>query len=763
MTDCILEMPSGNDRRIGAELEPTTNESDTVHRTRTLLASVVRRFADTWDETGAPPDLAEYLPDAPGLRRMCLIELIKVDLEYRWLRYDHPKRLAQYCAEYAELSTGPTPPDLAYEEFHVRRRSGRDQDPGTQPTEVATTASTLSDINYRSTLIAPPRSLEALNGISAGASVDDFDLLVGLGSGAFARVFLARQRSMQRLVAVKISYNRGTEPETLAQLDHEYIVRVFDHRLIENGELKLMYMQYLPGGTLLGVLNLVRARSPDLRSGALLLDAVDQAIQDRGGIVPSETGIRGDITGYSWPETVAWLGSRLAEALDYAARSGVLHRDIKPANVLLTAEGIPKLADFNVSFSNHVAGANPMAYFGGSLAYMSPEQLAACHPELPTTAEDLDLRSDIYALGVMLWELLTGRRPFDDEPLAGESETSLARMLELRQQDIEPRYLSELPPDCPPTLRRVLLKCLAPQRDNRWSSGAELAQQFELCLDRRARDLVDPQGSSLRSKVGPWSLGAIVTLASTTGGFLGVLYGNVHNRALIEAWIPDDQRQSLRAINPVLELIIPLLVLIVTNYLCRRVFLVVWRGLRKGRMFTPEMLALARRDTLSVGDRVAWVAFAGWSVGAIVTALALHSDTDLPLGQVVHLSASLLVCGAIAVAYPFFLVTLFVVRVIYPRLLLHGTTPEDHDNLRALSRRSTRYLAVAASIPLIGVIHGLMFLKPEEAALVTDSIRWLAIAGVFGFIGNYWLHRKLEDDLQAFQRTLSGSSRQNQR
>ncbi|MFQ6399155.1 serine/threonine-protein kinase [Nocardia sp. KC 131] len=735
------------------------NESDAVHRTRLVLASVVTEFADTWDKTGQPPNLAEYLPDTPGLRRMCLIELIKVDLEYRWLRYNHPKRLAQYRAEYAELRTGPTPPDLAYEEFHVRRRSGRDQDRDDQPTEMEATATVWSEIDYRSTLIAPPRAQEALDGVRVGTSVDDFDLLVGLGSGAFARVFLARQRSMQRLVAVKISYNRGTEPETLAQLDHEYIVRVFDHRLIRDGELKLMYMQYLPGGTLLGVLNLVRSRSSNGRTGALLLDAVDQAIEDTGGIIPNDSDTRSDIISYSWPETVAWLGSRLAEALDYAARTGVLHRDIKPANVLLTAEGVPKLADFNVSFSHHVAGTNPMAYFGGSLAYMSPEQLAACHPELPTTAGDLDVRSDIYALGVMLWELLTGRRPFDDEPQAGESETSLGRMLELRKNDIEARYLSELPSDCPPTLRRALLKCLAPQRDNRWSTGTEVAQQFELCLDRRARDLVDPQRGSLRSKVGPWSLAAIVTLASSTGGMLGVLYGNVHNRALIEAWIPDDQRESLRGINPVLELIVPLLVLVVTNYLCRRVFLVVWRGLRKGRTFTPEMLALARRDSLTVGDRVAWVAFAGWATGAIVTAFALRSGTDLAPAQVVHLSTSLLVCGAIAVAYPFFLVTLFVVRTIYPRLLLHGTTAADYDNLRALSRRSTRYLAVAASIPLIGVVHGLMFLKPEEVPLVTESIRWLAIAGVFGFIGNYWLHRKLEDDLRAFQRTVSGRSR----
>jgi serine/threonine protein kinase len=724
-----------------------------------VLASVVTEFAGTWDKTGEPPNLAEYLPDTPGLRRMCLIELIKVDLEYRWLRYNHPKRLAQYRAGYAELRTGPTPPDLAYEEFHVRRRSGRDQDRDDQPTEMKATATVWSEIDYRSTLIAPPRAQEALDGVRVGTSVDDFDLLVGLGSGAFARVFLARQRSMQRLVAVKISYNRGTEPETLAQLDHEYIVRVFDHRLIRDGELKLMYMQYLPGGTLLGVLNLVRSRSSNGRTGALLLDAVDQAIEDTGGIIPNDSDTRSDIIGYSWPETVAWLGSRLAEALDYAARTGVLHRDIKPANVLLTAEGVPKLADFNVSFSHHVAGTNPMAYFGGSLAYMSPEQLAACHPELPTTAGDLDVRSDIYALGVMLWEQLTGRRPFDDEPQAGESETSLGRMLELRKNDIEARYLSELPSDCPPTLRRALLKCLAPQRDNRWPTGTEVAQQFELCLDRRARDLVDPQRGSLRSKVGPWSLAAIVTLASSTGGMLGVLYGNVHNRALIEAWIPDDQRESLRSINPVLELIVPLLVLVVTNYLCRRVFLVVWRGLRKGRTFSPEMLALARRDSLTVGDRVAWVAFAGWATGAIVTAFALRSGTDLAPAQVVHLSTSLLVCGAIAVAYPFFLVTLFVVRTIYPRLLLHGTTAADYDNLRALSRRSTRYLAVAASIPLIGVVHGLMFLKPEEVPLVTESIRWLAIAGVFGFIGNYWLHRKLEEDLRAFQRTVSGRSR----
>ncbi|WP_245721476.1 serine/threonine-protein kinase [Nocardia crassostreae] len=306
--------------------------------------------------------------------------------------------------------------------------------------------------------------------------MDDFDLLVELGSGAFARVFLARQRSMQRLVAVKISQNHGTESETLAQLDHENIVRVFDQRLMAEHELKLMYMQYLPGGTLSKLLSLVREQPPDRRSGALLLEVVDRAMRDKGGLEPGESAARTAAAARSWPETVAWLGSRLARALDYAAANGVLHRDIKPANVLLTGDGIPKLADFNISFSLHVAGTSPLAYFGGSLAYMSPEQLAACHPQLPASAEDLDGRSDIYALGVVLWELLTGQGPFDDESRAGDSESSLERMLELRGRELDPAQLSLLPPDCPPTLRRVVLKCLAPNREDRWATGAELAR-----------------------------------------------------------------------------------------------------------------------------------------------------------------------------------------------------------------------------------------------------------------------------------------------
>ncbi|MEU7766296.1 serine/threonine-protein kinase [Nocardia sp. NPDC049190] len=794
--------------------------------------SAVKAFSAAWESTRHPPEIAEYLPDAATLRRDALLELIRIDLRHRWLRpaaavegtTPEPairKRLADYCAEFSELSPADIPAGLVYEEFVIRRHSGERVDPREclreyphqavelgdllnaddldqstrravqddstrtalartrttpAPTELNQTTQavrssevtrTTADRTEAATVVpttigTEPGGYNVLDRIEIGQRIDDFDLLTGLGSGAFARVFLARQRSLQRLVAVKVSADRGTEPQTLAQLDHDYIVRVFDQRLLEDAagtahRLRLLYMQFLPGGTLLGVLRWVRATPPAERSGRLLLDAVDAAMEEKGEIRPTDSSVRAEIAALSWPETVAWLGRRLAEALDYASSHGVLHRDVKPANVLLTAEAVPKLADFNISFSRNVAGTSPVAYFGGSLAYMSPEQLEACHPGFDRGAADLDTRADIYSLGVVLWELLTGAKPFDDSTAgAGDhsDDTTLEAMLERRTSGVEAAALERVPPDCPAALRRVLLTCLAPERTERWSSGATLARQLEMCQDARARELVDPAPNSWRRRLRPHFV-LVALLSVALPNVLASLYNIKHNETLIISRMAEDAQHTFLIITSLVNSIFFPAGIAIVLYMSRYV-ITVPRGLRKGRRYDPNTLRRARRDALLLGDRSVAVAFSLWVLAGIVFPIALQISTgDISTPAVVHFLASLVVCGAIAVAYPFFLLNFYMVRCIYPLFLRHGDiSPEDAVWLRGLDRRANGYLAVAASVPLLAVA-GVTFLPPTDIPSVIFAVRLLCAGGIIAFVGSYLLFRALEADLRALERVVA--------
>lgn len=785
----------------------------TPGRATNVRADMVEAFAAAWGTAPErPPEIAEFLPDAATLRAQALHELIRVDLRHRWLHHAAAgitrKRLIHYCDEFPELDRSTLPAGLVFEEFVIRRHSGERVDPreclreypdqaaslrgllntdeldqsthraddfdatvNHSPNSIRNTQMTSPQLDFTATATSAatathsgPGAFEPLDRIEIGQRIGDFELLTGLGSGAFARVFLARQTSMQRLVAVKISADRGTEPQTLAQLDHDYIVRVFDQQLLDTGtaasdsrRLRLLYMQFLPGGTLLGLLRWVRATPPAERSGKLLLDAVDAAMEEKGEIRPTDSSVRTEIAALSWPETVAWLGRRLAEALDYASSHGVLHRDVKPANVLLTAEGVPKLADFNISFSRAVAGTNPVAYFGGSLAYMSPEQLEACHPGLGRSAADLDTRADIYSLGVVLWELLTGAKPFDDstaEAAGSGDETTLETMLERRTSGVDPAALDRVPAHCPVALRRVLLTCLDPDRSRRWADGGVLAKQFDLCLDARARDLVDPPPHSWRMAWRQWPLLVLVLAIGIPNG-LASWYNIQHNQSLVVSRLSESAQQSFVVITAGVNLVFFPLGAAVLIYLARFV-LSVPRGLRHGRRYDPEILRRTRRDTLRLGDRVVIVAFSLWALSGLTFPIALQwAAGDVPGRAVVHFLASLLVCGAIAVAYPFFLVTYYLVRCIYPVFLRHGEiSADDGAWLRALSRRCTWYLAVAASVPLLAVA-GVTFLPPGDIPAVIVAVRVLCVGGIFAFIASYLLFRALEADLKALERVVS--------
>jgi hypothetical protein len=449
------------------------------------LIARAEHFSRVWNESAVPPSLSDFLPSEPTpLRRLILVELIKLDLDHRCQR-GTPKPLSDYVADFPEL--GPSPPaDLIHEEFHLLKQAGHEISVAECLARYPERASELRPLfALGGTAVMSTRLAGAQGEVpgslwQAGDQLDDFDILAKLGQGAFACVYLARQRSLQRLVALKISADRGFEPQTLAQLDHPQIVRVYDQRSGTDPGTRLLYMQYIPGGTLQPVVEQVRQTPASARRGDLLLECIDRALLDQGQVGPGETAGRRQLRHKPWPEVVCWLGARLAEGLAAAHQAGVLHRDVKPANVLLTAEGLPKLADFNVSFHKLLPGQAAAAFFGGSLAYMSPEQLAACQPGSGRDPSQLDGRSDLYSLAVMLCELLHGQRPFGQERFQGDVSAALQEMRSRRERGVSPGALEEPGANLPAGLAQVLSRALAAEPDRRFSSGTQLARHLEL-------------------------------------------------------------------------------------------------------------------------------------------------------------------------------------------------------------------------------------------------------------------------------------------
>ncbi|HVS38589.1 MAG TPA: protein kinase [Gemmataceae bacterium] len=377
-----------------------------------------------------------------------------------------------------------------------------------------------------------------------------FRLIGELGRGAFARVYLARDRELaDRLVALKISTDCYPESQKLARLHHTNIVEVYSRH--EAGPLHAVVMPYCGATTLADVLDDLGLRESLPASGKGLVSTLNTR-RTKSGLVPPlqpspharegqsggasapvspsaqletqpEAPVDGPIPlatlrnleGMSYVEAVLWMGAKLADGLAHAHERGILHRDLKPANILLTDEGQPMLLDFNLaedvpsplplSPSDGERGEGRVgARVGGTLPYMAPEHLAA-YQGRPV---DVDARSDVYSLGVILYEMLTGRHPFPKHPIAplplGERSDGKSGALEKMMQD-----RLRLPPSArsrnravTPAVDSILRRCLAPVPARRYQTAAELRED----LDRQGQHLPlryapDP---SLRERLGKW-------------------------------------------------------------------------------------------------------------------------------------------------------------------------------------------------------------------------------------------------------------------
>lgn len=712
------------------------------------LASFMERFLEQWETESLPPRVADFLPPEHGVfRRMVLIELVKIDMEYRRQRDCDVLRLEDYHERFPELARPDgMPTDLIFEEYHVRKSAGEHVDLkeyGQRFPQQAEAIIRLFKLDSQ-TMTTSLSDGRAHAKFSTGDRVGDFYLMSSLGAGAFGSVFLARQETMQRLVALKISMDRGTEAQTLAQLDHPNIVRVYDQCRLPGENLRLLYMQFVAGGTLHSVIKEGNRRQ--CRTASMLAETIAATLDKTGVVTAQNVPLKAEMENRPWSEVTCRIGMELANALHYAHQQGILHRDVKPANVLLEANGTAKLADFNISFSSQLEGTSPAAYFGGSLAYMSPEQLEACHPEHFRQASDLDGRSDVFSLGVLLWELLFGNRPFGDEAIVGSWYASLLGMAELRREQV-PEPNQRLTNDVERRLLAILLRCLKPDPRDRYQTADQLARDLALCLEPRVAHLQQ------RAKYGVLAMAARHPLISATlagigpnavAGFFNFVY---NDQAIIRQLEGTNSYAAFWNVQFVINSIaFPFAMVVGAIYIWPIV-----TGLRyvlNGE--EPTDLLLARRRAFRVGRFISYLGIVEWIVAGIAYPIAL----SILLGGLerqwyAHFLGSLLICGMIAAAYPFFFLSTLAIRAYVPPLLeAEPLSKSDVRELRWMSKHMDWFLYLAGGVPAAGVLLLLSagHIDDPHCAL---ALKVLSAAGAIGFGFALSLSRSVHADIAA--------------
>ncbi len=701
------------------------------------LAGHLYGFVEAWAKKTAPPDLREYLPpEGNPTRAPALIELIKVDLQNRWSK-GIGKHVEEYVLEFPELAAeGAFPCDLVYKEYLVRRQREEGLLPkdfyGRFPRHEAELRRVFGSSLPKAT---GADGMHAQEFPKPGERIDDFLLLDRLGRGAFATVYLAHQTSMQRTVALKVSAIRGEEAQMLAQLDHPHIVRVFDQRDLPDREQRLLYMEYVAAGSFEPIVEQVAKTPAEHRSGKMLLEIIDAALGSRGEEPPADSLLRADLAERSWPETVCILGAQMARGLAYAHTRGVLHRDVKPANVLLAGDGRAKLADFNISHSSKLDGASPAAYLGGSMAFMSAEQLEAVSPLHEREAETLDGRTDIYALGVMLWELLTGKNPIRDEPIGKDWGAAIKTMIDKRLGGIPPERSEDLPPKCPSLLEPTLRRCLAPKPEDRFENGDQVAHQLELCLNPEAQRLMSPTPPAWVRWVRAAPLLSLILVTLVPNAVLSVINIAYNATVVVETSVWDEFEAQVAVVN-------------ISAFTIGLVMMILWalpisRAVRAMAApgLDPEERAEARGRSLRLGRRMAAVVMGLWMLGGFSFPVWRHvSSGGVEGSYYFHFVFSNLLFGILAATATYFFVNGLIVRALLPHLIAVGDRDtETARSLRGLPRRVLYYFGACTAVPFLSVIVLALVELPSRTPFFV-----IGIIGVVAFAVSAWLSLALQ-------------------
>jgi eukaryotic-like serine/threonine-protein kinase len=322
----------------------------------------------------------------------------------------------------------------------------------------------------------------AEDGLQRGSSLGPYEVDECIGRGGMGEVYRARDTRLGRTVALKVlpQHIAGDadrrvrferEARTLAALSHPHICPIFD--VGRQDGVDYLVMEFLEGETL----------ASRLRRGPLPLDQVLR------------------------------YGAEIADALGRAHRAGIVHRDVKPGNIMLTKSGA-RLLDFGLatgeSITLYPGLANPSAQIDaltaqgtilGTLGYMAPEQ---------AQGGDADARSDVFSLGAVVYEMVTGTRAFEGESAAGVIAAILER---------EPAPLTARQPSAPRALERVLAVCLVKDPDQRWQSAGDLKRELEWITSEMELPAIQSSPVAWRPAALLWALAGLALGVTVTGAW----------------------------------------------------------------------------------------------------------------------------------------------------------------------------------------------------------------------------------------------------
>ena len=457
-----------------------------------LLDEAILSFEESWSLDSR--DQIEILLENQGLSGSdeAITELIRVDIELRYRR-GVSVDLQEYFASFESLRSNPTwVSQIAFEDFRSRAAAGHSISisrwqglPGVKNElwfQRLAIESSFSKAQDRIAQLESTRDSDAAFELALESV--GFRLVQQIGEGAFSNVYLATQNELaDRYVVLKVVRMALAEPQNMAMLQHTNIVPIYSfHRIHSRSVICMPYAGSLSLKDYLG-----GQADSVFRGGQSLIKTVHENVSDTkvagaeasddGELAPSMLAPAANDRAVLRPlarlkhlncdELAAWIFQRLAGALAHSHARGVLHGDLKPGNVLIRNDGEPALLDFNLSQS--LESASAMRHAGGTLPYMAPETYRA----LMGIKSTPQASSDIYGLGVMLFEFVTGRLPYGvprsiapiDLPPAIECRKGMAAW---REED-----------RVSPGLRSIIDRCLEFAPEERYLTADQLEQDLD--------------------------------------------------------------------------------------------------------------------------------------------------------------------------------------------------------------------------------------------------------------------------------------------